>query len=63
MNDNVSEGKLLLLSALLEASLHHTASMLVRPYLYTVIYACVEDELSEPLISLASILVRLLRVL
>ena len=63
VNDNVSEGKLLLLSALLEAPLHHTAPMLVRAYLYTVIYACVEDELSESLISLTAILVRLLRVL
>jgi hypothetical protein len=63
VNDNVGEGKLLLLSALLEASLHHTASVLMRAYLDAVFDACVEDELSKSLIALAPVLVRLLRVL
>lgn len=63
MNDDIGQGKLLLLSALLEAPLHHTASVLVRADLDAVFYACVEDELSESLIALAAVLVRLLRVL
>jgi hypothetical protein len=63
VNDNVGEGKLLLFSALLEASLHYTASVLMRPYLDAVFDACVEDELSESLIALTTVLVRLLRVL
>lgn len=63
MNDNVGEGKLLLLSALLEASLHYTASVFVRPYLDAVFDACIENELSESLIALTTLLVRLLRVL
>ena len=43
--------------------MHHTASMLVRAYLDAVFDACIEDELSESLISLAPVLIRLFRVL
>jgi hypothetical protein len=42
---DISESKFLSLSSLFQASLHYTASMLVRSNFNTVLHACVEDEM------------------
>lgn len=63
VDDHVGEGQLLLLSPLLQATLHHTATVLVGTYLYTVLDAGVEDKLGEALEVLGSLTVWLLWVL
>lgn len=45
-NNEVGEVKLLISSAFLEASLHHTASMLMHSNFYTILHASIEDKLS-----------------
>lgn len=45
-NDDIRKGQLLFDLAFLKASLHHTATMLVRANLITVGHAGIEDELS-----------------
>lgn len=63
VDDHICKVELLLLTALLKAALHNTAAMLVRADLDTVMNACLKDELSEALKALATLLIRLLRVL
>jgi hypothetical protein len=48
-DDHVSEGQFLLLTAFLEATLHHATTMLVGTYLYTVGDTGIEDKLGEVL--------------
>jgi hypothetical protein len=63
VNNDIGQGKLLSLPPFLKAPLHHTAPVLMRADLYAVHHACVENELRETLIVLASLAVWLLRVL
>jgi hypothetical protein len=62
-DDHISECQLLLLSSLFQASLHHTAAMLVRADLNAILHACFKDELGEALKSFATLDIGLLRVL
>jgi hypothetical protein len=60
---HISKGKLLSLSALLKASLHHTAPMLVRANLNTGVHAGFKDELSVLLELLRAFDILIFRVL
>ena len=62
-DDNVGQGQLLHLEALLEAALHHAAAVLVGADLVTVGHACPEDELCIGCICLRSWAVGLLGLL
>ena len=59
---DISESKFLSLSSLFQASLHYTASMLVRTNFNTIIHASIEDELSVFLMVLRTLNVRVLWV-
>ena len=61
--DNVGQGQLLHLEALLEAALHHAAAVLVGADLVTVGHACPKDELCISCICLRSWAVGLLGLL
>lgn len=61
--NNVCEGQLLLFSALLEASLHDTAAVLVRADLDAMVHACIENKLGKPFILFTTFTIRLLRIL
>lgn len=63
VNDHIGKCQLLLLTTFLEAALHHTATMLVRTYLYAVRHASVKDELGKSLEMFTSLTVRLLWIL
>ena len=60
---NVGKGQLLGLSALLKASLHNTATMLVGTDFDAIVDAGIENELGESLILLAAFTVGLFWVL
>jgi hypothetical protein len=62
-DDHVGEGQFLLLTAFLEATLHHATTVLVGTYLYTVRDTGVEDKLCEVLEVLRALTVWLLWVL
>ncbi len=63
VNDHIGQGKFLFFSTFLKTTLHHTATVLVRAYLNTILNASIENKLSEFFVLFTALTVRFLRVL